>query len=180
MELESCAPRSCTSPPCPPARAAIGPARKVAVDERHRRAEPGPAAPPRQPTHPRRHCSHPAPPLAPLAGPAFQRPPPPPPPPSSKPTAATELQTYRCELGCRFHAATAAPTTDHDHDDDASFKSSSSSSKACASIDFSLSSKRCDFRKRDTLLYIVSLVPFSLFHFYFSIREEKRNRFLIL
>lgn len=94
--------------------------------------------------------------------------------------AAAELQTYRCELGCRFHAATAAPTTDHDHDDDASFKSSSSSSKACASIDFSLSSKRCDFRKRDTSLYIVSLVPFSLFHFYFSIREEKRNRFLIL
>lgn len=174
MELESCAPRSCTSPPCPPARAAIGPARKVAVDERHRRAEPGPAAPPRQPTHPRRHCSHPAPPLAPLAGPAFQRPPPPPPPPPS-----SAIQTYRCELGCRFHAATAAPTTDHDHDDDASFKSSSSSSKACASIDFSLSSKRCDFRKRDTLLYIVSLVPFSPFHFYFSIREEKRNRFLI-
>lgn len=91
----------------------------MAVDERHRRAEPGPTAPPRQPTHPRRHCSHPGLPLAPLTSPTFQRPPPPP---------SSAIQTY--STSCRFHAATAAPTTAA-ADDDASSKPKP---KSCPSI----------------------------------------------
>ena len=91
----------------------------MAVDERHRRAEPGPTAPPRQPTHPRRHGSHPGSPLVPpsilsaFLRPAPPPPPPPlPPPPPPPPPPSFESHRSRLPSLADVHAATADATAD--------------------------------------------------------------------